>query len=417
MYKTYSVYLSIPALLRKICLVVAMLFGFATNADAKTNEACFPQLFSLIDSEIEAGTYPGATFVVDQGGEVIIDTQRGQLSPSSEMGMPDDAIFRIYSMTKPITSVAIMMLVERGEIALEDPLSNILPEFADMKVLTETGLVPAQSQMTIRDLLRHSSGLTYGFFGQSPARSAYLQAGIGSEPMTNAEFSQSIATLPLEHQPGTTWEYSRATDILGYVVEVVSGLTLDAFLKAEILMPLGMTDTDFYIPAAKQDRAAGDFIDLPDHFLKPVHLSGGGGMVSTAQDYLAFLRMLRNGGELNGTRLLSAESVAEMTKDQLFKNGIKPGTYYFVGPGHGFGLGFGIKLAEHEYAWPGPVGTYFWVGYGGTSFWVDPQNDLIAVFLVQTLTENLPRYAKVRGLFYADFGLNGIAAKDCISKL
>ncbi len=395
------------------CTVFCVLLALTSQVSAK--EACFPKLMALFDKEIAEELYPGVTMVAMQGDRVILDVRKGNLTPRRQKPMPGDAIFRIYSMTKPITSVAAMMLVEQGQLRLDDQVAKYIPGFANMKVQTAQGIVAADRKITIRDLLRHTSGLTYGFFGVGSVRVAYKAAGIGKSDVNNVQAVKDLAALPLEHQPGTLWEYSRATDVLGHVIELVSGQSLDEFLKARILVPLGMSDTDFNVPVNKQDRAAGDSFKLPDHFSEPAYLSGGGGLVSTAADYMSFLRMLAKGGTHNGVSLLSASTVKEMRTDQLFGNGIKPGYYYFVGLGHGFGHGFGVKLAMDENAWPGPVGTYFWLGYGGTSFWIDPVNDLAVVFLVQTLSENLKRYAQVRGRFYADFGLDGSSAATCLN--
>ena len=396
-----------------VCLLV-------TASTGQANEVCFQNLLTFLRSEVETDKFPGVAMVVDRAGKIILDTQYGHLTPAKEKSLPADAIFHFFSMTKPITSVAALMLHERGKLNIDDRLSKYIPEFRRMEVHTEEGLVAAEREITIRDLLRHTSGITYGFFGEGAVRAAYRAAGIGAPTVTNAQMAKDIADLPLEHQPGTTWEYSRSTDVLGRVIEIASGQPIDVFFKESILGPLGMPDTDFYIPAEKQNRAAGSFSVLPllskDGAYKPAYLSGGSGLVSTMSDYLKFLRMLRNGGELDGVRLLTKATVEEMSKDQLFGNGIKPGKYYINGHGHGFGLGLSVKLAEHEQAWPGPVGSNFWVGAAGTLFWLDPVNELIAIYLVQTLNlnENFIRWATVRSLFYQDYGMDGSNAATCL---
>ena len=402
--------------LNAVLWVAAASFGaIAINANAK--ETCFPSLLQFIDNEIELGRYPGAVVVVDRAGHRLIDSVRGSLTPGSDARMVRDAIFRIYSMTKPIVSAAAMVLVERGELLLDEPVSKYLPAFARVKVHTPAGLVPAKHPISIRDLLRHTAGLTYGFFGRGEVRAAYKAARLGNRRRTLEATTDAIANLPLEHQPGTTWEYSRASTVVGRVIEVVSGESLDTFLENHIFGPLGMEDTDFYIPPAKRARAAGDSAHLPRHFDKPLLLSGGGGLVSTMADYLSFLQMMRDGGVApNGTRILTNSSVIEMRSDQLFADGIEPGKYYFIGPGHSFGLGFGVKTAMDEGARAGPVGSYYWSGYGGTSFWVDPANGLIGILLVQTRAQNRARQYQVRAHFYENYGLDGSRARDCLER-
>lgn len=404
---------SVYQILRCRVLLFALFLSIASPS-AAAMERCFPKLHELFSSEIETEVYPGVIMIVDHGGDTIIKTAMGNQSPDDAKPMSLDSIFRIYSMTKPVTSVAVMMLVEEGKLKLEDHLMDYLPEFAEKRVQVSNRVKSSEAPITIRDLLRHTSGLTYGFFGEGSVREQYKAAEIGNSKRTLAEDVAAIAAIPLEHEPGIKWEYSRATDVLGRVIEVVSGMPLDSFFEERILGPLGMVDTSFNIPEEKRERAAGDSVGLPNFFERPANLSGGGGLVSTASDYLTFLRLLRNGGEVNGVRLLSEEAIRWMTSDQLFGNGIKPGKYYFVGWGHGFGLGFGVKIAEHEKAWPGPVGSYFWLGYGGTSFWIDPSNDLIGLVLLQGLHKNLPRYWLVRELFYTDYGQDGSKAASCL---
>ena len=245
--------------------------------------------------------------------------------------------------------------------------------------------------MTVRDLMRHTSGLTYGFFGAGPVREAYNAAGVASPENTAIEQANLLASLPLEHDPGTTWEYSRATDVLGAVVEVASGQTLEEFMKARIFDPLGMEDTAFYIDdAADFPRIAEPFADQAklgsrdvfDPRVRKPNQSGGGGLMSTVHDYAKFAQMMLNGGELNGTRLLSPKSVQLMTSNHL--EGIKPGKYYLPGPGYGFGLGYGVRLDTGNAPSFGSAGSYYWGGAAGTGYHADPAEDMIALLMIQS---------------------------------
>jgi CubicO group peptidase (beta-lactamase class C family) len=334
------------------------------------------------NTDIEIGRIPGAVLAIERRGVLGFLQTFGRMGPNDDRPMRTDTIFRIHSMTKPITSLAAMMLVERGLLALDEPLAKYLPAFATITVESEAyeKTVPAAKPITIRDLLRHTAGMTYGSFGDGYARSRYRAVNIRDRNQSNAEHAAKLATLPLEHQPGTTWEYSRATDILGHVVELASGQTLDRFFADEIFGPLQMVDTGFSVPVDKHKRIVGSTASLIDMTHPFRFLSGGGGLVSTVHDYLQFCRMMLHGGELGGKRLISRETVAAMTRDQL--GGIKPGKYYVPGRGYGFGYGFAVRRAED--AWiPGSPGDYWWGGKGGTYFWIDPAQDLIVVFMSQ----------------------------------
>ncbi|MGH9810957.1 MAG: serine hydrolase domain-containing protein, partial [Terriglobia bacterium] len=286
-------------------------------------------------------------------------------------------------------SVGAMMLVEDGRLRLSDPVSKHIPELKGLKVGVEKDgkleIVAAQREPTIQDLLRHTSGFTYGVFGKSMVKDLYKKYDVDSTDQTNAELVTKLAMVPLMHQPGTTWEYSRSVDVLGHVIERISGQTLDVYLQARILGPLGMKDTAFYVEPSKQSRIAEAFAKDPDsgaaqNLLNvramPKFLAGGQGMVSTAADYLRFAQMLLNGGELGGVRVLSRKTVEYMTSDHL-------GTIRGPGPGYGFGLGFAVRLANGLSSTEGTAGDYNWAGLGGTYFWVDPKERLIAVWMMQ----------------------------------
>jgi len=351
--------------------------------------------------EVQQGRIPGAVALIAREGKIAYFKSFGQLDPKAGAPMSKDTIFRLYSMTKPLVSVGAMVLFEEGRFFLSDPVSKYLPEFEKMEVGAESRdeaghrvvtTTPARRQMTIQDLMRHTSGLTYGVFGRSAIKSMYLRAGIPSNNQTLAEMTAKLAKIPLVSEPGARWEYSRSTDVLGRVIEVISGKPLDEFLAERVFGPLGMKDTGFWVPADSQGRIAqaGGGMRLLDVSRKPTMFSGGGGGVSTAEDYLIFCQMLLSGGWFNGVRLLSPKTVDFMTADHL---GSIPG----FAPGNGFGLGFGVRTAAGVATVPGSVGTYYWGGWAGTAFWIDPEEELIAILMVQAPA----RRAYLSDLFYS----------------
>lgn len=379
----------------------------AAPADLGLNPGRTQHIVSALQACVDRQHIPGAVVLVARQGKIGLFEAIGQQDPAAGTPMRTDSIFRIYSMTKPLVSVAVMMLVERGRLLVSDPVGRHLPEYARQRVWTARGLVPAQAPATVHDLLRHTAGQTYEFLGDSPVQQAYAQARIASRERTNAAFSQTLAALPLQHQPVSIWSYSRATDVLGRLVEVISGQTLGAFLQQEILGPLGMADTGFAVPAAQQHRIAEPFAHDPDGGVPmklfnprevPALESGGGGLMSTAMDYARFLQCLRNGGELDGHRLLGRHTLAHMTADHL---GHIPIEGTLLPPGHGFGLGFAVRRAAGESPVPGSVGTYHWSGIGGTSFFVDPAQDLYAMLLTQAPNQRDHYRQLLRHLVYA----------------
>ena len=312
---------------------------------------------------------------------------------ASSSPMQTDAIFRIYSMTKPIVSVALMMLVEEGRLQIDDPVSKYIPEMGQMKVGVEKTdangnpsleLVNPKREMTIQDLLRHTSGLIYGGRGKSQVNAAYQAANIGHRKDSNQEFVAKVAKMPLRFSPGTQWEYGVSTDVLGRVIEVISGKTLGGFLSERVIRPLGMADTGFFVPQEKAGRAAqpwqrpGGPPMTPRFNVAevPRFESGGGGLTSTASDYLRFTLMLRRNGEFRGKRFLGKKTVEFMTADHV---GNAPGRP----PGLGFGLGFEVRKTTGEANLPGTMGEYGWAGNAGTLFWIDPKEDLIAIYMIQ----------------------------------
>jgi CubicO group peptidase (beta-lactamase class C family) len=376
------------------------------------------QLTAILKADVEKGVIPGAIVLVARHGKVAWFETVGVRDPASRTPMSKDAIFRIYSMTKPITSIAAMMLVEEGKIALGDPVTKYIPQLRGLKVAVEKPdgagqptleLQPARREMTVHDLLRHTSGLTYGFFGPGLVKKMYVDGKVWNDYPSNAELVDRLAKLPLLYQPGTTWDYSHSTDVLGRLIEVVSGQTLSQFLKARILDPLGMRDTAFYVTDKSKherivepfpnDRSIGTDADFNDPRVVQQWESGGGGLVSTTMDYARFLQMLLNGGSLDGKRLVSPKTVAYMTADHV-GSVVTPGPLYLPGPGFGFGLGFAVRKEAGVSPVPGTVGEYNWGGAGGTYFWVDPKEGLFVIYMMQSPKQRVPYRALLKDMIY-----------------
>jgi CubicO group peptidase (beta-lactamase class C family) len=386
--------------------------ALAAPEEIGLSSARLGRLRSVLESEIERGRVPGAVALVARRGRVGFFESLGHRDPVTRAPMAKDTIFRIYSMTKPITSVAAMMLWEEGRFLLSDPIARYLPEFAAPQVAVERGAdierVPAERAITVQDLLRHTSGLTYEFRGVGPVHKMYMSAKLGRH-QSSADQSAALGRMPLLHQPGTRWEYGRSTDVLGRLIEVLSGGRLSEFFERRILAPLGMVDTAFYVPPNRHARLAEAFAKDPDsggrvQLLEvreaPNFESGGGGLVSTASDYARFLQMLLNGGTLDGTRILSRKTLEFMTSDHL---GPITGAPDLLPPGHGFGLGFAIRLHAGIAQAPGSVGLYFWGGLAGTTFWVDPAEQLFALLLIQAPGQRDYYRTLFRDLVYAAF--------------
>jgi CubicO group peptidase (beta-lactamase class C family) len=358
------------------------------------SESGLARLRRVLTREIERKRLPGAVAMIARQGKLGFLEAFGVQDPASGAPMQNDSIFRIYSMTKPVVSVAIMMLVEEGRLFLADPLSKYVPAFAEPKVAVERDgrveLVPAERPITIQDLLRHTSGLTYEFVGTAAVQRMYLDKKLPSTDQTNADQVERLASLPLFSQPGKQWDYSRSTDVLGRIIEIVSGETLGEFLRQRIFAPLGMNDTGFRVPTEKQSRIAEPFAKDPDSgeavrlldIRRPARFeSGGGGLVSTLPDYARFLDMLAAGGTCEGQRLLARKTIDLMRSDHLGPN-VRRGSE-LLQPGHGFGLGFAVRTESGMSVMPGSVGLYFWGGIAGTTFWIDPKEELYAMMLVQ----------------------------------
>jgi len=378
---------------------------------ARLNPQALARLVAVLQEHIARQHIPGAVAVVAQGGEVQLFEALGRRDPAAGDAMARDAIFRIYSMTKPIVSLAALMLAEQGRLQLTDPVSRYLPGFAKQQVAVQEGaavrLEPVRREATLHDLLRHTAGLSYEFLGDGPVQQQYRAASIGARDRSNAQAARDLAALPLAHQPGSCWHYSRATDVLGAVLEVVSGKTLGALLQDGILGPLGMADTVFGLPPDKASRLAEPFATCPDsgapvRLLQAVGLpafeSGGGGLLSTAGDYIRFLQLLRGRGRIDGVRLVSSSTVDWMASDHL---GAIPVAGDLLPPGHGFGLGLAVRLTDGLSPQPGSAGQYFWSGIGGTSFFVDPAQDVFAMLLTQAPHQRIYYRNLWRHLVYA----------------
>jgi len=364
----------------------------------------------VIKGEIERGQYPGAVILVARKGQIVYFESFGQLDPANGKPMTKDAIFRLYSMTKPYTSVAAMMLVEEGRLRLTDPVSKYIPAFAKLEVSvpstdpTTGGLrysnVAVDREITIQDLLRHTSGFVYGSFtGHAKVKELYTKENVGWQDVTPAEQIERLAKVPLAHQPGTVFEYGLSVDVLGRVIEAISGMSLGQFIQQRIFVPLGMTDSAFFVPKEKLDRlaqpfakdpATGAVINLVDVTAPPKNDAGGAGSVGTAKDYVRFLQMMLNGGQLDGVRLLSRTTVKYMTSDHLGE--VKSSGSVALPPAIGFGLGFAVRRETGLFEVTGSAGEYYWAGAAGTGFYVDPKEELICILMTQAMPGMPRRY-------------------------
>jgi len=372
------------------------------------------RLSATFRQDVESNIIPGAVVLIARGGRVGYAEAFGWQDREAKTPMELDAIFRIASMTKPLTSVAAMILAEEGKLQIAAPVADYLPELAERTVGLER--VPAERTMTVQDLLRHTSGLTYAAFGDSPVQMIWRDAQPMTEDQTNAEMMAKLAPLPLMFEPGTTWEYSMSTDVLGRVVEVVSGQDLADFIDARISRPLGLRDTGFAATGERAARVAEPQIDPSSGARPPMRnvidpgrwASGGGGAVSTAADYVRFCQMLLNGGELDGTRILAPKTVALMASDHLppdcaYGDTARP-RFGALAPvpemGYGFGLGFAVRTAAGRCPLPGSVGEYFWSGVYGTAFWIDPVEQLVVVTMMLAPERRLYYRHLLRPLVY-----------------
>lgn len=378
----------------------------ASPAEVGFDPGRVERVTEVFQQYVETGKLPGTVTLIARHGKVAYLKSLGVRDIESKSPMTADTIFRIYSMTKPITTVGAMILYEEGRFHLTDPVSRYIPELEDLKVLVgrESGgadLVDAARPVTIQDLMRHTSGFTYGVFGDTMVDRMYREAKIMGGDVSLHEFVTKLGRIPLLYQPGTHWHYGVSVDVLGYLIEALSGQTLDRFLSERVFAPLDMKDTGFYVPPGKLTRFSTCYgldrdaqekdgqpvlkaIDAPatsDYARSPRFLSGGGGLVSTARDYARFLQMFLNGGQLDGTRILSPKTVAFMTQNHL------PAHILEQEPlrGAGFGLGFAVIMDPPASGVLSSEDEYNWGGYASTEFWVDPREDLFAVFMTQLI--------------------------------
>jgi CubicO group peptidase (beta-lactamase class C family) len=384
----------------------------------------------VFQQEIDSGALPGAVVMVARDGKLVYSAVLGMEDPQAGEPMQEDSIFRLYSMTKPLVSVAAMILMEEGKLHLAEPVAKYLPEFADLEVSvpetdgdgkTTYSNVPLKRPMTVQDLLRHTAGLAYGELTRNPeVQQAYAEAGVfnpGGMPfdargVAPDEQVAGLGKAPLVNQPGEVWQYGLATDVLGRVIERVSGMALAEFLEARVFGPLKMDSTGFYVPENAMERlaesfatnAAGAPIALIDVSAPPANASGGGGAVSTAGDYLRFNQMLLQGGDLEGVQVLSPTSVKLMTADHLgerIQTPLTPGEPMMGVHGYTFGLGFMVREEDGIAGVPGSQGEYMWAGYAGTFFWVDPEEKLTAVLMAQMPGPTAAHYRRlVKQLVY-----------------
>ncbi|MDX1385628.1 MAG: serine hydrolase domain-containing protein [Thermoanaerobaculia bacterium] len=369
----------------------------ATPEDVGMSSARLERLSAAMQELVDEGELAGIATVVARRGRTVHSSTHGHQNLESGTPMALDSIFRIHSMTKPITGVALMMLYEEGAFRLSDPVGRHIPELADLKVWAGPGKVEEPDHpMTVRELMSHSGGLTYGLFSQSEVDQMYTDANILDRNSTLDEMIDKLAAIPLMHQPGTRWHYSVAVDVQGYLVEVLSGQPFDAFLEERIFEPLAMHDTGFVVPQEKADRIAQIYAYAEDRSLVPhtglgandpledaAFKSGGGGLLSTPRDYLRFSQMLLNGGELDGVRILSPLTVDLMHRNHLPREAAE------MAPGTGFGLDFAVVLDPVE-ADGVSAGEYYWSGLAGCWFWIDPVEDLVFVGMIQQMGRGRP---------------------------
>jgi CubicO group peptidase (beta-lactamase class C family) len=400
----------------------------ASPESAGMSEAAFNRIEAHLKHRyIDAGRFPGTQLLVYRRGKVVHSAVQGFADIERKVPVKDDTIFRIYSMTKPITSVAFMMLVEEGRVALDEPVHKYIPEWKNLGVFV-AGTAPAfltkppSRPMLIVDLLRHTSGLTYGFQQRSNVDAAYREMKIGEveKAGTLSSMIADLAKIPLQFSPGEAWNYSVSTDVIGYLIEKISGMPFEAFLKERIFDPLGMNDTGFFVPPAKAHRLAACYsadgkggMTLQDDptessFLSPPSLiSGGGGLCSTTADYLSFCRTLLNGGELDGVRLIGPKTLALMTSNHLpgGRDLTEMSRSLFseaTNAGVGFGLGFSVTMDPSLTLLPGSRGEFAWGGAASTAFWIDPGEELIAIFMTQLLpSSSYPVRRELRTMVYA----------------
>jgi CubicO group peptidase (beta-lactamase class C family) len=400
--------------------------GAAAAAQAPSPDR-LERITEFFNNEVATGKLPGAVVLIQQHGKPVYLQCFGVRDVATNVPMTPDTIFALHSMTKPITSVAAMMLIDAGKLNLSDPVSKFIPDFADAKVGVSTTaadgtpvlkLVPVDRPVTIEDLLRHTSGITYDYIGGKLIDKAYVDSGLFDGKYDNKVFAERIAKLPLARQPGTLWRYGHSTDVVGRIIEIVSGQTLYQFEKQHIFDSLGMTSTKFVLDSA--DERARMAEPLPsDTILKlaemerrahPEWESGGGGLVSSIADYARFAQMILNGGEFGGKRYLSAQAFRDMTTDHIGPgSGVARDYYYFPGDGFGYGYGIAVRVepGNAKPPPPGSIGELKWDSGSGTYFGVDPKLDMLYILMEQTQNERSRITPAFKKLVYDAFdGVN-----------
>ena len=385
----------------------------ATPEDVGMSSQKLARVDETLEGMVEQKRLAGGTVVIARRGKIVHFKSYGLADIEKQRPMKNDAIMRFYSMSKAITSAAVMILADEGKLDVNDAVSKHIPELAGVKVATAEGLVASKREVTIADLLRHTAGYTYGGSPQAASDAAFRKADPLDYQRTVGQMSERLADVPLAFQPGEDWNYGISIDVLGRVIEVASGQKLDTFLKQRIFKPLGMKDTGFFVPENKHDRFAQVYnsdgkgkLTVGDNeggrnFAKPrAFLSGGGGLVSTARDYLRFLMMIQQGGTFDGKRIVSEKSAQLMTTSQL-PDGV-PHIYFGDQQRVGVGFGFGFSVREKMSDWDptGRVGEYGWGGLASTHYWVSPKDDLIVITLEQTLPYSFMTEFAVKGLIY-----------------
>jgi len=355
----------------------------------------------------------GATVMIARHGKIVYFKTFGKMDLEADKPMREDTIFRIYSMSKAITTAAALILYEEGKLGLDEPVSKYVPDFKGIKVWNPAGKVAPTREPTVRDLMRHTAGLTYGIFGDSPVDKLYREANVLGRNDDLKDMCAKLGKLPLQYDPGTKWVYSVAVDVLGRVIEVASGMTFDAFLQKRLFAPLEMRDTGFYVPGDKVERLAAIYRSdgngtltpaetraASPYLTKPKLLSGGGGMVSTTRDYMRFLEMIAQGGELQGVRILKPETVVLMTHNQLPAEVIPISMSVGKRSGVGFGLGFSVRVEPSDQEASARAGEYGWGGMASTHYWTSPKDDLVVVTMEQTLPFSMLLETALKGPIY-----------------
>lgn len=393
-------------------LLAADQLPFAEPEDVGMSAKKLRGIEQAVGEHLDENHLAGAVTLVLRKGNIVHFEAHGWRDLKSNTPMTKDTLFRIYSMTKPIVSTAVMILHEAGKFELDDAVEDYIPELSSLEVFGKESVVSAKRPMSIRDLLRHTSGLTYGFFGNTSVDQSYQKAKVLDSGDDSSMFAEKLGKLPLLYQPGEDWVYSVAVDVQGVLIERISGKSLDRFLREYLFEPLGMLDTGFHVPPEKRDRFATNYSPHDNGQLQvndnpatskyrfpPRFFSGGGGLVSTVEDYARFVQMTLNGGELFGNRILKRATVKEMTRNQLSREAYPIG----IGskrPGVGFGLGYSVRVEASDFDSEARVGEYGWGGAASTHFWVSPEDDLAVITMEQTMPYTWHLESSLKGLVY-----------------